>query len=103
LIDVPVQDERDLPVVVRRAVESGQKGATAIAVPTRVGADTAWHSAERLHRVLNDDRLRGGTGESQREWEQIRRSRMDARIEEAERECGWENVPTLFLQGAPPK
>jgi hypothetical protein len=103
LIDIPQQEERDLPVVVRRALEPGQRGATAFAVPTRVGADTAWHTAERLHRVLNDDRLRGAIGESQREWEAIRRGRMDARIEQVERECGWTDVPTLFLQGAPPK
>jgi schlafen family protein len=102
LIDIPHQLDRDLPVVVRRVVEPGQKGASAFAVPTRVGADTTWYGGERMHRMLSDDRLRGATSDS-REWETIRRSRMDARIEEMAREYEWTATPCLFLQGAPPK
>lgn len=103
LIEIPQQDERDLPFLVRRAAQGSERGAVAIAVPTRTGADTAWHTSERLHRILNDDRLRGATTASEREWDLVRRGRMDARVQELERECGWADVPCLFLQAAPPK
>jgi hypothetical protein len=51
LIDVPSQDARDLPILVRRISEVGSKRSVAVAVPTRVGADTVWYSPERLHRI----------------------------------------------------
>lgn len=103
VIDIPRQDERDLPVVVRRMIDLDGKTVATVGVPTRTGTDTAWLRAESLHILLAADRQRGGQADTQVGWEMTRNARWDARLEQIETESEWKQVPCVFLQGAPPR
>lgn len=105
VIEVPGQDDYDLPFLVRRVFDENtdrvhDRGH--FAIPIREGARSELSTAEAVHRLLSGGRQAGRAPRIQ-PVERDNTARAERRVAEAEDLLGWSDLPTYALQALPPE
>jgi hypothetical protein len=104
VLEIPDQDPRSQPFMVRKMITEDDKVRDAFGIPVRDGATVLWLPVGEVHRLISDGlRSRRVAGELPPTAEPEARPLPDNVMDEIEHSQGWETEPVYFLQASAPQ